>query len=102
MAAIIGFAAQNAFSNIVSGIFIVVFRPFRVDDIIKISGEIGTIEDITLPRAVIQALENKRLIYPNSVIDSEAVINWTVTDTKAQKFMFVSIDCDFDIELGLG
>jgi small conductance mechanosensitive channel len=98
LAAFLGFASQKAFSNIVSGVFIVVFKPFRVDDIIKIDGQIGTIEDITLRHTVIRALENKRLIYPNSVIDSEALINWTITDKRAQKFMFISIGYEADLE----
>ncbi|WP_221032262.1 mechanosensitive ion channel family protein [Actomonas aquatica] len=98
LAAIIGFASQKAFSNIVSGIFIVLFKPFRVDDIIKINGEIGTIEDITLRHTVIRALENKRLIYPNSVIDSEPLINWTIRDEKAQKFMFISVGFEADVD----
>lgn len=97
LAAVVGFASQHAFSNIVSGVFIVLFKPFRVDDIIKIRGEIGTIEDITLRHTVIRALENKRLIYPNSVIDSEPIINWTIRDEKAQKFMFISLDYAADI-----
>ncbi|MDQ8185766.1 mechanosensitive ion channel family protein [Pelagicoccus sp. SDUM812002] len=98
LAAIIGFASQKAFSNIVSGIFIVLFKPFRVDDIIKIQGEIGTIEDITLRHTVIRALENKRLIYPNSVIDTEPIINWSIRDETAQKFMFISIDFESDLK----
>ena len=98
LAAIIGFASQKAFSNIVSGIFIVLFKPFRVDDIIKIQGEIGTVEDITLRHTVIRALENKRLIYPNSVIDTEPIINWSIRDEKAQKFMFISIGYEADLD----
>lgn len=98
LAAIIGFASQAAFSNIVSGVFIVLFKPFRVGDIVKIGGEIGTIEDITLRQTVIRALENKRLIYPNSVIDSEPIINWTIHDETAQKYMFISIDYEADLE----
>lgn len=97
LAAVLGFASQHAFSNIISGIFIVLFKPFRVDDIIKINGEIGTVEDITLRHTVIRALENKRLIYPNSVIDSEAIINWTIRDEKAQKYMFLSLDYASDL-----
>jgi len=98
LAAFLGFASQKAFSNIVSGVFIVIFKPFRVDDIIKIRGEIGTIEDITLRHTVIRALENKRLIYPNSVIDSEPFINWTIKDPRAQKFMFISIAFEADLK----
>ena len=37
IAAIVGFASQQAFINIISGIFIVIFRPFRVNDIMKLS-----------------------------------------------------------------
>ncbi|MCH6257214.1 mechanosensitive ion channel family protein [Puniceicoccaceae bacterium K14] len=101
LAAFIGFASQNAFSNIVSGVFIVLFKPFRVGDIIKIRDEIGTVEDITLRHTIINALENKRLIYPNSVIDSEAVTNWTIKEEKVQKFMFLSIDLDSDVDLAV-
>lgn len=97
LAAVFGFASQHAFSNIISGVFIVLFKPFRVDDIIKINGEIGTVEDITLRHTVIRALENKRLIYPNSVIDREAIINWTIRDEKAQKYMWISIDYEADL-----
>ncbi len=98
LAAIVGFASQAAFSNIVSGAFIVLFKPFRVGDIIKIGSEIGTIEDITLRHTVIRALENKRLIYPNSVIDSEPIINWTIQDEKAQKYMYISVGFETDVD----
>ena len=53
-AAIVGFASQQAFSNIVSGIFIVMFKPFRVGDQIKIKEDQGIIEDITLRHTVIR------------------------------------------------
>lgn len=98
LAAIIGFASRAAFSNIVSGVFIVLFKPFRVGDIVKIDGEIGTIEDITLRHTVIRALENKRLIYPNSLIDSAPIINWTIADEKAQKYMYLSVGFETDID----
>ena len=55
LAVIIGFASQQAFSNIVSGIFIIIFKPFSVGNRIKISNEIGGIvEDITLRHTVIR------------------------------------------------
>ena len=61
--AIIGFAAQQAFSNIVSGIFIVMFKPFRVGDLIKVGQQdYGVVEDITLRHTVINNFENKRII----------------------------------------
>ena len=82
-AAAVGFASQQAFSNIVSGIFIVVFRPFGVGDFIKLSDtHYGTVEDITLRHTVIRNPENRRVIIPNSVISSETILNSSIADAK--------------------
>ena len=47
LAAIVGFASQSAFSNIISGIFLVIFKPFGVGDRVQI-GQLysGDVEDI--------------------------------------------------------
>ena len=48
LAAIIGFAAQSAISNLIAGLFIVIFKPFRVGDYIKLDDQrIGIVDDIT-------------------------------------------------------
>src|SRR6266705_6781805 len=49
LAAIVGFASQSAFSNIISGFFLVIFKPFSVGDRVKIGQQhTGDVEDITL------------------------------------------------------
>ena len=102
-AAIIGFASQAAFSNIVSGLFIVFFKPFRVGDIIKISNLYsGTIEDITLRHTVIKDFENKRLIIPNSVMSSETIHNFNIIDEKVCNHVFFGISYDSDIDKAIG
>src|SRR5688572_10272880 len=75
LAAIVGFASQSAFSNIVSGVFIVVFRPFRVGDRVRV-GQLytGDVEDITLRHTVIKDFENRRIVIPNSVVNNETII----------------------------
>ena len=101
-AAIIGFASQAAFANIVSGIFVVIFKPFRVGDIIKISNLYsGTIEDITLRHTVIRDFENKRLIIPNSVISSETIHNYNIIDEKVCNHIFYGISYDADVDLAI-
>jgi len=101
-AAIIGFASQAAFSNIVSGIFIVIFKPFRVGDIVRISNLYsGTIEDITLRHTVIRDFENKRLIIPNTVISTETIHNFNIVDEKIRNFITFGISYDSDIDLAM-
>ncbi len=98
-AAIIGFASQAAFSNIVSGLFIVFFKPFRVGDVVKISNlYAGIVEDITLRHTVIKDFENKRLIIPNSVISSETIHNFNIIDEKIYNHIFFGISYDSDID----
>ncbi|WP_298516850.1 mechanosensitive ion channel family protein [uncultured Kordia sp.] len=99
IAAIIGFAAQSAISNLIAGLFIVIFKPFRVGDYIKLDDQrIGIVDDITLRHTVINNFENKRLIIPNSVISTESVLNHSIDDSKVLSFnnFYVGTHADID------
>jgi small conductance mechanosensitive channel len=99
LAAIVGFASQSAFSNIVSGIFLVIFRPFSVGDRVKI-GQLytGDVEDITLRHTVIKDFENRRIVIPNTVISNEVIVNSTITDEKVCMFIELGISFESNIE----
>ena len=100
LAAIVGFASQSAFSNIISGIFLVIFRPFSVGDRVKI-GQMynGDVEDITLRHTVIKDFENRRIVIPNNVISNETIINSTIEDEKVIMFVEFTISLDSSIDL---
>lgn len=78
---IIGLAAQESFANVLSGLFIAIFKPFNIGDRISIVGDdiTGFIEDITLRHTVIKTYMNTRVIIPNSVMNSCKIINTTYT-----------------------
>jgi len=98
LAAIVGFASQSAFSNIISGIFLVIFRPFSVGDRIKVGQNYtGDVEDITLRHTVIKDFENKRIIIPNAVISNETIVNSTSTDEKVIIYIEANITFESDI-----
>lgn len=98
LAAFVGFASQAALSNIISGLFIVIFKPFRVNDIIAVGDNwIGTVEDITLRHTIIRNAENKRFIIPNSNVSSETIQNFTLFDRKVNNFIAIGISYDADI-----
>ena len=94
LAAIIGFASQEAFSNIISGVFIVIYKPFSVGDSIKLlsNSQAGTVEDITLRHTVIKGAENRRIVVPNSVISREQIINSSIVDSRIQLHLEVLIN----------
>jgi small-conductance mechanosensitive channel len=92
-AAILGFASQEAFSNIISGIFIVIYKPFSVGDNIKLlsNSQAGTVEDITLRHTILKSIENRRIVIPNSVISREQILNSNIKDQRIQLFLEVVI-----------
>jgi len=98
IAIIIGFASKQAFSNIVSGLFIVIFRPFRVGDWIKFGTISGEVEDINLRHTVIRTWKNTRMIVPNSVISQEKIENKNIVDEKTCQYVEFRIGYDSDID----
>lgn len=100
IAVIIGFASQQSLSNIVSGIFITIFKPFKVGDRVKFSGKdiTGTVEDITLRHTLIRTFENKRVVVPNSVISTEVIENSNMVDDKICRFVEVGISYSSNID----
>lgn len=99
-AAVLALASQQAFSNIISGIFIVMFKPFRVGDIIEVSGQRrGRVEDITLRHVVIRDFQNQRIIIPNTVISAETIINANITDERVKRHLVFPISYSSSIDL---
>jgi small conductance mechanosensitive channel len=102
LAAIVGFASQQAFSNIISGIFLVIFKPFSVGDRVRIGTlYTGDVEDITLRHVVIKDFENRRIVIPNSVISNETIVNSTITDEKVCMFVEFNISFESSIDKAL-
>ena len=97
--AVLAFASQAALSNIISGVFIVIFKPFRVDDMIRLEGDkAGVVEDITLRHTVIRDFQNQRIIVPNAVISDQTIINAHIGDEKMKRHLFFGISYDSNID----
>ncbi len=101
LAVAIGLASQNALSNIISGIFIVIFKPFSINDRLRLRDNklSGFVEDITLRHTIIRDFENRRIIIPNSVINQEIIINADFADDKICTFFEITVDVKSDIDL---
>ena len=99
LAAIVGFASQAAFSNIISGVFIVIFKPFRVNDIIEFKdGFKGVVTEISFRHTIIKDFQNRRIIIPNTIISAETIINSSIYDERIMKHIYFSIAYDADVD----
>src|ERR1700723_3709197 len=79
----IGLAAQSTLGNLVAGIAITIYRPFRLGDTLQIAAptgtEIGTVENISLGYTTIRVQDGRSVVLPNSVAASQVMINLTQT-----------------------
>lgn len=102
VAIIAGLASQQVLSNITSGLFMVIFKPFRVNDRITIRDTLtGTVEDMTLRHTIIRDLNNNRIIIPNSVMGNEIIVNTHIGDAKVCQKIDVGIGYGSDIDRAL-
>ena len=62
----IGLALQGSLSNFAAGVLIIVFRPFRVGDLVEVGGATGTVQDIQIFTTVLHTVDNLRVVVPRS------------------------------------
>jgi len=79
---IIGLALQDSLGNIASGIFILLHRPFDVDDIITTAGVTGTVKAMGLANTTIVTFDNRRLFVPNNKVWGEVIDNKSAEATR--------------------
>ncbi|MDZ7719112.1 MAG: mechanosensitive ion channel family protein [Balneolaceae bacterium] len=100
LAIAVGFASQQSLGNIISGFFIVISKPYKINDRITFSdGLVGVVEDIGLRHTVIRNFENQRIIIPNSIISNERLINAHFEEPKVCRFVEIGISYNSDIDL---
>jgi small-conductance mechanosensitive channel len=97
--AIVGLAARSTLSNMVSGLVILVARPFTILDWINVGDKHeGTVEEIRIQYTVIRDVNYRRLIIPNAQILSGYIINSTFRDEHILEFVDFGISYDSDIQ----
>ena len=73
----IGFASQTTMSNLVSGIFILLERPFLIGDTIKVGNTIGEVSLMGLFSTILKTPENMMVRIPNEILMKSEITNVT-------------------------
>ncbi len=73
----IGFASQTSLSNLISGLFLVLERPFKIGDRIEVDGSDGTVHSIELLSTYIRTFDNRMIRVPNEMLAKSKLINYT-------------------------
>lgn len=73
----IGMAFQGTLGHLASGVLIMVFRPFKIGDVVKAGGEIGAVNEIGLFVTSLDTPDNRRIIVPNGTVTGGVIENWS-------------------------
>jgi len=87
---IVGFAFQETLGNLAAGVMIIITKPFKENDFVKIGGNTGSVEQVGASTTTLVTYDNKKIIIPNSKVWGEPIINYTAFDTRL-----------IDIEIGI-
>lgn len=85
---IIGFAAQATLGNLVSGISLVLYKPFRRGDRLQIQAptglEVGEVEDISLGYTILRTEDRRQIIIANSTMAQQTMIKLSEASPKVE------------------
>jgi len=71
----IGAAMSGTLSHFAAGVMVLIFKPYKIGDLVDIQGTVGTVEEIQVFNTVINTLDNKKVIMPNGIATSGVMTN---------------------------
>ena len=93
----IGLALQGSLSNFAGGVLILLFKPFKVEDLIEAQGYLGTVHKIQIFNTILKTPDNKTVIIPNGPLSNSSVVNYT-TEPQRRVDMTFGIGYNDDIK----
>ena len=93
----VGLALQGALSNLAGGVLIIVFKPFKIGDIVDAHDEIGIVKDINIFTTQIVTPDNKRVIIPNGKLANSNIVNYSA-ESKLRVDLTIGVGYNEDIK----
>ena len=78
----VGLALQGSLANFAGGVLILIFKPFKVGDVIDAQGYLGSVREISILYTIIDTFDNRRIIIPNGQLANSSLTNMSVYETR--------------------
>jgi small conductance mechanosensitive channel len=89
----IGLALQGSLGNFAGGVLILIFKPFKVGDVIEAQGYLGSVVEISILYTIVNTFDNRRIIIPNGDLSNSSLTNLSAYPTRR---------CDMSFGIGYG
>ncbi len=98
----VGMALSGTLQNFAGGVMILIFRPFRVGDVIEAQGYTGKVSEIQIFFTILKTPDNKTIIVPNAPLSSSSLINYSTEATRRVDLVFgIGYEDDIDKAKGI-
>jgi small conductance mechanosensitive channel len=78
----IGMALSGTLQNFAGGVMILIFKPFKVGDVIDAQGYVGSVSEIQIFNTVMKTPDNKTIIVPNGGLSTSSMTNFSTESTR--------------------
>ena len=100
MAFAVGLALQGSLGHFASGVLILVFKPYKVGDLVEVGGHLGIVSEVQVFNTVLTSLDNQVIIVPNGVVTSGVIKNLNGLGVRRVDMTFgISYTDDIDKQL---
>ncbi len=97
----VGLALQGSLSNFAGGVLVLIFKPYKVGDLIEAQGYIGSVKEVQIFNTILVTPQNERVIIPNSKMSNDSLINYTA-EGRRRIDLVIGISYDSDIDKAKG
>jgi len=93
----IGLALQGSLANFAGGVLVMIFKPYKVGDLIESQGHLGVVKEVQIFNTILLSPQSKRVIIPNGAVSNGSIINYTI-EGKIRVDLTIGVSYDADID----
>ena len=94
----VALSLKDQLSNFAAGALIILFRPFKVGDFIRVNGFEGIVREIKMVQTSLSTPDNEEVVLPNSMVMSNSIVNRSsLSLCRAQVVVGVDYACDLKV-----
>ncbi len=84
----VGLALSGTLQNFSGGVMILIFKPYKVGDVIEAQGYTGSVKEIQIFNTILKTPDNKTIIIPNGGLATSSMINYSTEDRRRVDWSF--------------
>lgn len=84
----VGMALSGTLQNFAGGVVILIFKPFKVGDVIEAKGYTGIVHEIQIFNTILKSFDNKIIIIPNGGLSTSSMVNYSTEELRRVDWTF--------------